>query len=277
MASSRFKFVVFRYVPNIVRDEAVNIGVFVREVSGDEYDFKFLPRSATVRKLWPDADTNLVKNFERQLKHSKRSGDDLPGIGNPKDEGFLENARSAFYGNLQMTRTRGILGEDIESALASIYDSYVAPKGQQYRPINYQAIAPHRLKSKVWAAFERKDLIRPDRVQQKIILEGRHAPWTFDLGYRNGGLKLINSVALNARTAETNLGRALVFKGMMGEVRDRQKGPVYGTAVVELPKKRPGDAAAYQAVQILDDSDVDVVEASNLGELVDAVAEDLGL
>src|SRR5436309_11187407 len=57
-----FQYSVVRYVPNLVRDEGVNVGLLVRAVAGKEFDFKFLPRTATVRKLWPHADERIVEN-----------------------------------------------------------------------------------------------------------------------------------------------------------------------------------------------------------------------
>ena len=68
----RFQYVVVRYVPNVIRDEAVNVGIVCREVGKDTHVFKFLPRSATVRKLWPTADQKLVAHFQRQLSRTKR-------------------------------------------------------------------------------------------------------------------------------------------------------------------------------------------------------------
>jgi hypothetical protein len=71
------------------------------------------------------------------------------------------------------------------------------------------------MRIRLWEAFERRALITPKRVKRQVVLKGKHAPWTFDLGYRNGKYNLINSLALNSSVSETNLGRALVLKGMI--------------------------------------------------------------
>jgi len=76
--SKVFQYAVVRYVPDIIRDEAVNVGVLIKAVEGHRFECKFLPRSTTVRKLWPRADSALVKNFQQQLvvcaKDNNRSG-----------------------------------------------------------------------------------------------------------------------------------------------------------------------------------------------------------
>ena len=63
----RFQYAVLRYVPNVIRDEAVNVGVVVRDLEREEFEYRFLPRSATVRKLAPQAD----KSEERKSSHAK--------------------------------------------------------------------------------------------------------------------------------------------------------------------------------------------------------------
>src|SRR4051794_19614257 len=99
MMAQRFQYAVVRYVPNVVRDEGINVGVLVREVHGDGFNYRFLPRSATVRKLWPPADTRLVANFERQVGLAARTGEGIGLVGHPSSRDFFEKARSEFNGN----------------------------------------------------------------------------------------------------------------------------------------------------------------------------------
>jgi len=259
----------------VVRDEALNIGVIVRGVGIEFFDFRFLPRSATIRKISPDADQKLVKNFERQLGVAKEEGSPIGLIGHPRDPEFFDRALREFNGNLQLTEPRGLLVENVADALQQVYEMYVAEPAAGIRPISYQAIAPYQFRERVWSAFERSHLIRPGLVKKAITVKGRHARWTFDLGYQNGSLKIISSVALNAPTEEVNLGRALVFKGMLDDVKHEAE-KVRGTAVVQLPKSKtlPG---VKEAQEFLKDSHVAVIPSSNLEELVSAVRKELGV
>src|SRR3989442_4636578 len=110
--SERTQYVIVRYVPNVVRDEAVNIGVIIRRVDAPQFDFKFIPRSATVRKISPEADQQLVKNFERQLTLSKNEGARIGLIGLPTEPASSHKAFPDSNGNLQLPPPPGHVPAD---------------------------------------------------------------------------------------------------------------------------------------------------------------------
>src|ERR1700674_2903353 len=133
-----FQYSIVRYVPDVIRDEAVNVGAIVRAAEGQRFEFKFLPRSATVRKLWPGADQALVKNFERQLALCAEKSEPLGRVGRVGDSEFFDKARSEFNGNLQLSLPRAATAESIEQLLKRVYQTSVAEAGLGTRPINYQ-------------------------------------------------------------------------------------------------------------------------------------------
>jgi hypothetical protein len=249
--------------------------VIVRAVGSKYFDFRFLPRSATIRKISPEADQKLVKNFERQLAVAQEKGTAIGLIGHPSEPEFFSKALREFNGNLQLTEPRGLIVENVAAALEEAYQMYVAEPAAGARPISYQAIAPYQLRERVWSAFERSHLIRPGLLKKAYSVKGRHARWTFDLGYQNGSTRIISSVALNAPTGEINLGRALVFKGMIDDVKDEVE-KVRGTAVVQLPKTRTAPGAK-EAQEFLKDSRINVIPSSDLDELVNTVRKELGV
>jgi hypothetical protein len=279
----RFQYAVVRYVPNVVRGEAINVGVLIRSVQDKSFDFRFLPRSALVRRLWPSADQRLVLNFQRtlsglrdekQLALVDAQTDLFERIGLPSDEEFFTKARSEFNGNLQFDEERGLTADDLETALEWSYSTFVAEPQSGPRPINYQVLAPHRARERLWRAFEKRSLVKPGLVQQSVVLRGRHAPWTVDLAYRNGTIQVINSLALNAPTVETNLGRALVYKGMLEDVAAAQKKTVHGHAVIEV-RNRSEVPGVDQAEKLLRDANVEVVPGAELDSFVDRVEAEL--
>jgi Protein of unknown function (DUF3037) len=269
-----FEFSIVRFVPNVVRGEAVNVGVVVRDPKSHEFSFKFVPRSATVRKLAPNADSALVENFRKQLAGTQKTGVGLAGVGDPGSDAFFDRALHDFNGNLQFDVPRGMTAGSLNEATTMAYTTYVAPPASGWRPINYQAIAPLQTREKLWHAFERVHLIAPNRVGKQVEIQGRHAPWTFDLAYKNGRQNVINSVAITAETAETNLGRALVLKGMVEDVAEKHSGAIHGIAVVQRPKK--GDApGGHVAEEILRDADLEVEDIGDVDKLVDRVGQEL--
>ena len=277
-----FEYVVVKYVPNVLRDESVNVGAIVRDPAGGDFAFKFLQRGGAVRKLWPAADTNIVRHVERQLVRTRdqlQLSLDPQGLGqsgSPRDPGFFGRARHEFTGNLQLTPERGMAADNLDEALGWAYSTFVAEPPATARPINYQALAPMQVRERVWKTFEKRELIGPRRVRERVVLEGRHAPWTFDLVYKNGTLNLINSLALSAGP-EANLGRALVLKGMVDEIRDKQSQDVQGLAVVQFARNASsGEAAASrQAIDILTDAAIRTYDLKDVELLVDEVERDL--
>src|SRR5258708_36163455 len=106
-----FEYVVVKYVPNVARDESVNVGVLVREPVAGDFSFKFLPRGAVVRKLWPTADMNIVRHLEKQLERTQPSQLSLspPSLGrtgSPQEPGVFASARGKFAGHHQFSRGR---------------------------------------------------------------------------------------------------------------------------------------------------------------------------
>lgn len=277
----QFQFAVVQFVPNPVRQESVNVGVIVRDAESGEFGFRFLPRGAVVRKLWPDADQNVVRLFERRLRTLVKEqqlalGEEegLPLVGHPRDENFFARARSEFVGNLQLTVERGVLQEDLREAVQWAYATFVAEPSASGRPINYQALAPTTARTRLWNAFDRRELIGPNKVAQRVVLEGRHAPWTFDLGYRNGTKRVINSLALTSGL-EVNLGRALVYKGMVDDVTDGLGESVQGIAVIQHPKDADNAPGVREAEAILKDAGIETVTFEGLDQLAGRVEADL--
>lgn len=274
------QYVVVRYAPNILRDESVNVGVIVRDPKSGAFEYKFLPRSGVVRKIWPSADTQIVKHLERALGRTRETQMSLmPATlgrsGSPSDPAFFEHARREFTGNLQLTIERAVEAETLDDALQWAYTTFVAEPAAGARPINYQALAPIQTRERLWRTFERRNLIGPKRVRERAVYQGTHAPWTFDLAYKNGAVHLINSLALNAGP-EANLGRALVFKGMLEEVAARASDDVKGIGVLQWPKPElREEAAANRAAAILRDAGIETYDVADLGSLTTRVAEDL--
>jgi hypothetical protein len=247
------------------------------------FQHKFLSRSSTVRRLWPSADVRVVPIFQQQLKHAITTRQSaLEGLGNPlaqllgsrPDNTFLAHAAAEFTGNLQLTTPRGYLAPSIDDALQWAYSTYVSEMSSGApRPVNSQATAPMRTRRRLWAAFERRNLIASNVVHREYAIEGRHAPWTFDIAYKDDIWHLVHSVALNAPIPETNLSRALIFKGMLEEVSHSRK--ANGVAVVQLPREQTLRADVQEAQSILNDSDIELVDINVLDSFIDRVSTEL--
>jgi hypothetical protein len=278
MGTQPFQFALIRHVQDVARDEPTNVGVLVRSIDGTQSRLRFAsPTAAVWRSVRPEM-RDLVRHLEQQLGLAARGERPFGRIGFPTDSEFLLRARAEFSGHIQFSDPRGFMGDGIDSATEAIFRRYVAARRGTLRTgaaAAHPAIAPSRLRQRVLSTFKRYRLLRRGGVQQSFAVRGEHAKWTFDLGYENGALNLINSVALNSSEPSTNLSRALVFKGMVDEVRKSADKRVHGTAVTAAGDSASTGASANEAQQILRDAKIEVVPLAQLPQLINRVRDDL--
>jgi len=61
-----FQYRILRYMPNLARDEWVNIGVFLEELHGSRQAVRVIEEPseiARVRRVHPDADEGVLHSF----------------------------------------------------------------------------------------------------------------------------------------------------------------------------------------------------------------------
>lgn len=256
MNMQAFQYSIVRYVPNVVRDEPVNIGVIVRDQMLSDATAKFLAAATLRRKAGAKA-VALTLALEQTLRAS-----DFAPIGSAailRAPGFFDEARSEFHGNLRLSEPRGVMAGDIEQATERVFASHVAdPTPAQPVEVSTKPLSPSYMRNRLWSAFNKVDLFSPGKAAKAYPVRGRHATWTFDVGYKNGSLSLINTLAIGTEDAQRNLDRALLFKGMISEVQDESKEQILPIAVIPPPLKHPGKNAYTEAQGILADAKIAV-------------------
>lgn len=275
MNMQAFQYSIVRYVANVVRDEPVNIGVIVRDQTLRDAMAKFLAAAAVSRKAGPKA-VALALALEQNLRAS-----DFEPIGSAailRAPEFFGDVRSEFHGNLRLSAPRGVMAEDIEQATERVFASHVADSSPAARvEVSTKPLSPSYMRGRLWSAFNKMNLFAPGRAAKAYRLCGRHAMWTFDVGYKNGGVSLVNALAIGTEDAQRNLDRALLFKGMIAEVQDESRGPIHAVAVVPPPLKNPGKNAYAEAQGILTDAKIAVFGLQDLDALVRQAQRQLDL
>lgn len=269
-----FQYSVIRHVNDVVRDEAVNVGVIIKSADGKQAAIKLLPPTLVRRHSVTPPTPELLAELEAAVQHSIATGSPLGSIGSIADPDFLKRATSEFVGNIQIGQMHGTFAPSLEEAVKRAYARYVEPPGRGAKPAVAVTLAPSRLRQRMFAAFQKDKLIRRGLVTRHFSVPGTHANWSFDLGYRNGRLSLINSLSLSAVESQTNLSRALVLKGMVEEVRAVTRDDVNAVALVAPPPATRSHAFP-EANQILSDAGVTIVPLSDLDRLVSRARQDL--
>lgn len=279
-SASTFQYSVVRIVPDVVRDEAVNVGVIVRIPGTSTFGMRFLGRDALARRLRPGADRGLLRHFEAQLSRYSTSSQlaldpdgNAPGFGDPRDPEFFEIARAQLNGNIQLTVPSALVVGSLEDAVAWAFERFVADKGTTRHVRAAPALAPSKMRAQLVSRFARSRLIGPGKLNQQVVLAGAHASWSFDLGYVNGATHVINSLAFSSQHRETNLGRALVLKGMIEDVQQSQA----LSCVAVVNPQASAFPGAKDAASLLAEASIEVLAFDQLESLAERVRADLEL
>jgi Protein of unknown function (DUF3037) len=122
-------YVILRYIPNLVRNEWVNIGVLLFDPASGERRLRLIEDQeefARVRRLHPAADEGLLRGLRddledrlRDARHTAEGGDWQKLLA--KWEDTLSNA-------LQLAPQKGVFAEDLDAELERLYGDHVAPQ-----------------------------------------------------------------------------------------------------------------------------------------------------
>src|ERR1700752_3650704 len=114
---------ILRYVPNLMRDEWVNIGVLLEDGPGAQRAIKLIEEDsefARVRRLNPTMDDSLLRGlagtFEAELSKPNEAGG-----------GYLEKLDQTLSNAVQLGPVKGVLAEDFDAELDRLYQVQVAP------------------------------------------------------------------------------------------------------------------------------------------------------
>ena len=118
---------ILRYVPDLIRDEWVNIGVLVFNPETGERRLRLIEDQDEynrVRRLHPWADEALLRalrdNLENRLESGIHSGAEIPW------QNVLDKWQETLSNALQIAPQKGVLADDLDTELDRLYVDHVA-------------------------------------------------------------------------------------------------------------------------------------------------------
>ncbi len=118
---------ILRYVPDLIRDEWVNIGVLVFNPETGERRLRLIEDQDEynrVRRLHPWADEALLRalrdNLENRLESGIHSGAEIPW------QDVLDKWQETLSNALQIAPQKGVLADDLDAELDRLYVDHVA-------------------------------------------------------------------------------------------------------------------------------------------------------
>jgi DUF3037 family protein len=206
------RYRILRYVPNLIRDEWVNIGVLLEEGRGSRRAVRLIEQPgefARVRRLHPEADEDylhsLAPDFESRLR-------------GPEAEvtAYLQKLDQNLSNVLQLSAPRGLMADNFDAELDRLYREQVTPPARRGGGILQN--------TRDWMREKLSDVFRRHRIlgklEQRVRVEGFTQPgdpMRLDYGYQNGVRGFIHSVSLRRDLAQA---KALAYTAECIHARD---------------------------------------------------------
>jgi len=274
----RCYFFLLRYVPDLQRDEALNIGVFVHSPEEKYLGCLFTDDFRRVRRLHAGADLELLRALPQHFDHEiDHRGDDL--------EAYIREMQESYSNLIQVSDPRPCLLADPQSEIRRLFARYVGAPSRSAAPDDTRL----RIKQRLTAALARAGAW--ERIEKRVPAAqwtGKGDPFVFDYGYRTvsearigqgatlpspsapvSRIKLIHALSLQR---DTMLARALVFT--MTTARKREA--VGLTAVVEA-RAVAGFPAAFYTESLLEENGIAVQPLAGIDQFAESVQRELGL
>jgi hypothetical protein len=194
-----YRYRVLRYTPNLTRDEWVNIGVLLEEVSGVRREMRMIEEQAEigrVRRLHPNADEVLLRALSAEFDARLRDTDEAV-------RNYLDKLDQTLSNALQFSSQKGVLAEDFDAELDRLYRNLVAPPPRQRGGIVESTRA--WIKARLNDVFLRRHV---PKLERGIRVEGFTQPgdpFKLDYGYQNGARGYLHAIALGRDPAQAKV------------------------------------------------------------------------
>lgn len=123
---------VVRYIPNLVRDEWVNIGVLVFDPRSGERRLRLIEEQeeyARVRRVHPQADEALLRGLRNDLEDRFEAASKVNGGGRGLQD-LLRKWDDTLSNALQFAPQKGVVASGLDAELERLYEDHVAvPRG----------------------------------------------------------------------------------------------------------------------------------------------------
>jgi Protein of unknown function (DUF3037) len=258
-----------QYVPDVVRGEFLNIGMFLFSPQENYLGCLFTDDFRRVKRFHPQADLDFLRelqqDFEQQIdEHS----DEL--------ESYLHWMEQSFSNMVQIAPVRACLLRDPATEIQDLFNRYVGARVEGPLPVDTRV----RIKQRLRLSFVHSGLWDRPGLERNIPAARwtqPNDPFTFDFGYRsveiagkpNGHMKFVHALSLKR---DVELAKVLVYT--MDHVRRRE--PAELTAVVEGMAGKD-DEAATLSQNILVEAGISIQSVALADQYAQSIRRELGI
>jgi Protein of unknown function (DUF3037) len=268
MADKRqLEFFVLRYVPDVVREEFVNVGLVMIEPSANGAGFadvRFTRDWRRTRCLDPQVDVEMLEALERDIRVQ---------LGDVHERGvLLRRLEDSFSNVIQLSPTKGCLAEEPRKELEVLASLYF---GDPKRMARAAVSGRRRILQSMQDAFERSGawtLLMKGIPVEMYTKPGD--PLKVDFGYQVGGtLKLFHAVSLKA-----SVDQAIMLASRYPKIADSmsklKRVVPFLTAVVDDDLNREPVEVRF-ALEALEEARIRVAVPADMPEIAERARRDL--
>jgi hypothetical protein len=259
------EFFLLRYVPDLVKDEFINVGIVLREQEAGHTRVRFTNDWSRARCLDPDLDAEMLEALDVELQQLCRQG--KAG----RDE-LLGRIGESFSNTLQLSPVKACLTQSAEQEIEKLAELYL--KTMPRRPVLRERSPRQRIRVKMQSEFEnagvwahmRKNIAVSDYTQPGD-------PTKIDCGYRpNGVVRLFQALSF---TAEADSAKALAFSypQIAAGISRAEAAGTELTAIVESVE--PGDLSARFILDTLRGSSIQVATLAEMPAIAERARKEL--
>lgn len=259
-----FKYSVVRYVPSVIRDEAINLGVLLETDNPPGLYLRFLGSMSRVRRRHPDANLLALRHLSEHFQKLEHEADpNQPVFDFAKSPGVTLDIlhRGSVDTTFQVTAPRATAGEDPIRELNEVFELFVA-EATSAESKDRTALAPSRFRKFVANRLRQSGLVNENHLQPQFQAAGTVQPWVFDFGQRNGSLTLVQSLVLQTIPDEA-MNRALLLQARVEDVAEAEQMVPRTIAVTDeqIPDSPAWKYLDHHRVRIVSVHDSDAIKA----------------
>jgi hypothetical protein len=208
-----FQYRILRYMPNLLRDEWVNIGVLLQDTSGARQAMRLIEETgefARVRRVHPDADEDFLHALAPEFDARLRGPAAEVAV-------YLQKLEQNLANVLQLSPQKALLAENFDVELERLYREQVTPPAR--RAGGLLQSTRDWMRSKLNDVFRRHRIL--GKLEHRVRVEGFTQPgdpMRLDYGYQNGVRGFIQSVSLRRDLPQA---KALAYTAGCIHARDR--------------------------------------------------------
>jgi len=248
---------ILRYVPDLLRDEWINVGVVLCDAARGELRSRVIAEAAELarlRRLHPEADESLLAGLASGL-------DSLLAAGSGDVTEWFSKMEASLSNVLQLGPQKAVRTDEPQAELDRIYEAQVRPPERRTPGLLERADSKAGLRIRLREVFHRAGLW--SRLEKSApVAEFTFAgdPFRMDYAYRKNGTRgFIHALPLTRDPAQ-----AKAFCLTAGSIRERVPGCVFHAVTEPAPEN---DGARYRALAgFLRDDGIEVLPAPQVYE-----------